>query len=97
MGTPGKAFRGIQAGSTFGKLLVFVTDRHLPYPYGRETTGCDVDDLAATLEKAKRRDSFTCTPGDTLKATGSNWVEDGDLSIWRSWPTSAAAIDLVFS
>jgi predicted enzyme related to lactoylglutathione lyase len=53
IGEPGTKFRRIQVSSTFGKLLVFVTDGHLPYPYGRETTGYEVDDLAATLEKAK--------------------------------------------
>jgi hypothetical protein len=52
IGKPGTTFRRIEVGSTFGKLLVFVTDGHLPYPYGRETTGYEVDDLAATLEKA---------------------------------------------
>jgi predicted enzyme related to lactoylglutathione lyase len=52
IGKPGTTFRRIGIGSTFGKLLVFVTDGHLPYPYGRETTGYQVDDLSATLEKA---------------------------------------------
>jgi predicted enzyme related to lactoylglutathione lyase len=44
--------RRIQVESPFGKLLVFVTDGHLPYPYGRETTGYEVEDLGTTLEKA---------------------------------------------
>lgn len=52
IGKPGTTFRRIEISSTFGKLLVLVTDGHLPYPYGRETTGYEVDDLAATLEKA---------------------------------------------
>jgi hypothetical protein len=52
IGQPGSTFRRIRVGSTFGKLLVLITDGHLPYPYGRETTGYEVDDLAATLEKA---------------------------------------------
>jgi hypothetical protein len=52
IGRPGSTFRRIRVGSTFGKLLVLITDGHLPYPYGRETTGYEVDDLAATLEKA---------------------------------------------
>jgi predicted enzyme related to lactoylglutathione lyase len=30
-----------------------VTDGHLPYPFGHETTGYQVQDLEATLEKAK--------------------------------------------
>jgi hypothetical protein len=53
IGKPGTTLRRIQVSSTFGKLVVFVTDGHLPYPYGRETTGYEVDDLAAALEKAK--------------------------------------------
>ena len=31
---------------------MLVTDGHLPYPYGRETTGYEVDDLGSTLQKA---------------------------------------------
>ena len=34
-------------------MVVLVTDGHLPYPFGRETTGYEVSDLAATLDKAK--------------------------------------------
>jgi predicted enzyme related to lactoylglutathione lyase len=30
-----------------------VTDGHLPYPYGRETTGYEVSDVTDTLTKAK--------------------------------------------
>jgi hypothetical protein len=52
IGKPGTTFRRIQVDSTFGKLLVLVTNGHLPYPFGRETTGYEVDDLAATLERA---------------------------------------------
>ena len=35
-------------------MTALVTDGHLPYPYGRETTGYEVADLAGTLAKAKR-------------------------------------------
>jgi predicted enzyme related to lactoylglutathione lyase len=52
IGLPGTTFRRIQVESVFGKLLVLVTDGHLPYPYGRETTGYEVDDLDSTLQKA---------------------------------------------
>jgi predicted enzyme related to lactoylglutathione lyase len=34
-------------------MTVLVTDGHLPFPYGHETTGYQVSDLAATLDKAK--------------------------------------------
>src|SRR6201995_5415862 len=33
------SFRRIRIESMFGKMTVFVTDGHLPYPYGREMTG----------------------------------------------------------
>lgn len=46
-------FRRIRIESVFGKMTVFVTDGHLPYPYGRELTGYEVKDLQGTLTKAK--------------------------------------------
>ncbi|MGY4310974.1 glyoxalase [Bradyrhizobium sp. JR3.5] len=46
-------FRRIRIESMFGKMTVFVTDGHLPYPYGRELTGYEVKDLRGTLTKAK--------------------------------------------
>lgn len=46
-------YRRIRIESAFGKMVVLVTDGHLPYPYGRETTGYEVADLAATLGKAR--------------------------------------------
>ncbi len=46
-------YRRIRIESAFGKMVVLVTDGHLPYPYGRETTGYEAADLAATLAKAK--------------------------------------------
>jgi hypothetical protein len=39
--------------SPFGKVTVLATDGHLPYPYGRDTTGYEVDDLSNALMKAK--------------------------------------------
>ena len=50
---PNDAYRRIRIESKFGKLTAFVTDGHLPYPYGRELTGYEVTDLSSTLEKAK--------------------------------------------
>ncbi|HET7063168.1 MAG TPA: glyoxalase, partial [Rudaea sp.] len=49
---PGETFRRIRVESNFGKMLIFVTDGHLPYPFGHEITGYEVDDLDATLAKA---------------------------------------------
>jgi len=53
IGTPDATYRRIRIESPFGKMVVLVTDGHLPYPYGRETTGYEVADLASTLGKAK--------------------------------------------
>ena len=53
IGKPGEYYRRIRIESGFGKLAVFVTDGHLPYPYGHEMTGYEVSDLTATLVKAK--------------------------------------------
>jgi predicted enzyme related to lactoylglutathione lyase len=46
-------YRRIRIESVFGKMTVFVTDGHLPYPYGRELSGYEVKDLQETLAKAK--------------------------------------------
>ena len=54
IGRPGESYRRIRIESGFGKTFVFVTDGHQPFPYGRETTGYEVDDLDTTLAQAKR-------------------------------------------
>jgi hypothetical protein len=53
IGRPNDVYRRVEIDSLFGKVAVLVTDGHLPFPYGRETTGYDVDDLSDTLTKAK--------------------------------------------
>jgi len=53
IGRAGDTYRRIRIESTFGKLTAFVTDGHLPYPYGRELTGYEVTNLNETLAKAK--------------------------------------------
>jgi hypothetical protein len=53
IGRPSDTYRRIRIQSNFGKLAVFVTDGHLPYPYGRETTGYEVANLGDALAKAK--------------------------------------------
>jgi predicted enzyme related to lactoylglutathione lyase len=52
IGRPGDTYRRLRLASDFGRMTVLVTDGHLPYPYGHETTGYEVADLAATLAKA---------------------------------------------
>ena len=53
IGRPGDAYRCVRIESSFGKITVLATDGHLPYPYGRETTGYEVANLADTLARAK--------------------------------------------
>ena len=52
-------YRRIRIESVFGKMTVFVTNGHLPYPYGRELTGYEVKDLQETLTKAKTSGAIT--------------------------------------
>ncbi len=52
IGRPHETYRRIRIESVFGKMTVFVTDGHLPYPYGRELTGYEVADLKDALAKA---------------------------------------------
>ncbi|MGO8568947.1 glyoxalase (plasmid) [Rhizobium ruizarguesonis] len=52
IGRPSDTYRRVRITSDFGNMSVLVTDGHLPYPYGYETTGYAVKDLNATVEKA---------------------------------------------
>jgi hypothetical protein len=51
IGLTSATYRRVRIESVFGKLTISVTDGHLPYPYGRETTGYEVADLSNTLAK----------------------------------------------
>jgi hypothetical protein len=53
IGRSGETYRRVRIGSQFGQLTAFITDGHLPYPYGREVTGYEVANLGDTLAKAK--------------------------------------------
>src|SRR6267154_2644790 len=53
IGRHAETYRRLRIESKFGKLTAFVTDGHLPYPYGRETTGYEVSNFAEPLTKAK--------------------------------------------
>jgi predicted enzyme related to lactoylglutathione lyase len=53
IGRLGETYRRIRISSLFGNMQVLVTDGHLPYPFGHELTGYQVQDLGATLDKAK--------------------------------------------
>jgi hypothetical protein len=56
IGRSGATYERIRIESPYGKMTVLVTNGQLPYPYGRETTGYEVKDLAATLENARKYD-----------------------------------------
>lgn len=62
VGQPGKTFRRVSLASDFGKMTVFITDGHLPYPYGHDTTGYEVADLSATLAKAQGSGATVLVP-----------------------------------
>lgn len=53
IGRPGTDFRRIAISSPFGRMTILVTDGHLPYPYGHETTGYEVGSLSDALGKAR--------------------------------------------
>src|SRR6266436_4293872 len=53
IGRSAETYRRLRIKSKFGKLTALVTDGHLRYPYGRETTGYEVTNLTDTLTKAK--------------------------------------------
>jgi hypothetical protein len=53
IGKPGESYHNVLLESPFGKLSVIATDGHLPWPYGRETTGYEVRHLTGTLDRAK--------------------------------------------
>ena len=53
IGRASDTYRRIRLSSVFGAMAVFVSDGHLPYPYGHEMTGYEVANLAGTLAKAK--------------------------------------------
>jgi hypothetical protein len=75
IGLPGTAYRRIRITSAFGTMMVIVSDGHLPYPYGRETTGYGVSDLASTLEKAKAAGALVLVP-PYQSATGTAAMVD---------------------
>ena len=54
--------------SPFGKIVVLATDGHLPYPYGRETMGYEVADLARVLDRAEGAGAVLLVP--TYEAEG---------------------------
>lgn len=52
IGRHGDQIRRVELASGFGKMTVFVSDGKLTFPFGRENTGYEVADMAATLTLA---------------------------------------------
>ena len=75
IGRPGDTYRQIRIDSPFGKLTVFVTDGHLPYPYGHEVTGYEVSDLKNTLNKATASGAKVLMPAFASRGRQSALVE----------------------
>ncbi len=53
IGRPDDRYRRVRLVSGFGPMTVIVTDGRLPFPYGHESTGYEVVDLSATLDRAR--------------------------------------------
>ena len=62
IGKPGTTFRRVRLESGFGRMVVMVTDGHLPFPYGREVTGYEIADLPATLAGATAAGATVLVP-----------------------------------
>jgi hypothetical protein len=75
IGRPSDTYRRIRIQSNFGKLTALVTDGHLPYPYGHETMGYEVSDLAATLAKAKAAGVHVLVPPYTADQRATALVQ----------------------
>lgn len=54
IGRPDYKFRLLRIESGYGKMAVFVTDGHLPFPYGHEVAGYETDKLSETLDRAQK-------------------------------------------
>ncbi len=52
IGRPGQTYRRVRIESKFGKMQVMVSDGQLPYPFGYDISGYEVNNLDDTLAKA---------------------------------------------
>jgi hypothetical protein len=75
IGRASDTYRRIRISSTFGRMTVLVTDGALPYPYGRETTGYEVDDLTQTLARAVASGASVLVPPYVSGGRNSAFVE----------------------
>jgi hypothetical protein len=75
IGRPTDTYRRIRIDSPFGKMVLLVTDGHLPYPYGRETTGYEVENLTDTLGKATSAGATILAPPYTADKRSAAMVQ----------------------
>ncbi len=75
IGRPGETYHRIRLESDFGKLTAFVTDGHLPYPYGRELAGYEVADLSEMLARAKAAGAHVLVEPYTAEGRDAALVE----------------------
>ncbi|AZF10585.1 hypothetical protein C4J93_2387 [Pseudomonas sp. R2-37-08W] len=75
VGQAGGEYRRVEIESAFGRMAVLVTNGHLPYPFGHDTTGYQVSDLAATLGKASGSGAKVLVPEFDSKGRRSAMVE----------------------
>jgi hypothetical protein len=75
IGRSGETFRRIRISSSFGGTVVLVTDGHLPYPFGRELTGYQVNDLPGTLTRAKTAGATVLVPPFTSDGRSAALVQ----------------------
>ena len=75
IGRPGETYRRVRIESAFGRMSVMVTDGHLPFPYGRESTGYEVANLADTLAKAQAAGVQLLVPAFTSEGRDSAIVQ----------------------
>ncbi|WP_046970816.1 hypothetical protein [Dyella japonica] len=75
IGRAGDTYRRVRIESTFGKLVVLVSDGHLPYPYGHETTGYEVSSLSDTLAKARAHGAKVLVEPFTSEGRASSIVQ----------------------
>ncbi|UII73647.1 glyoxalase [Pseudomonas sp. HN11] len=75
IGQPNGHYRRVEIESPFGRMAVLVTNGQLPYPFGHETTGYQVEDLKATLGKATGSGATVLVPAFDSKGRRSALVE----------------------
>ncbi|PRA34065.1 VOC family protein [Pseudomonas poae] len=75
IGQAGGTYRRVDIESAFGRMAVLVTNGKLPYPFGHDTTGYQVTDLAATLGKATGSGATVLVPAFDSTGRRSALVE----------------------